>query len=102
MPRRGKDHGHDAGRQGGDPAADRDYTPFATKLKDANPSWIFSWAPWVTQVKTLEALRRLGWKGDYIAWRISRPRASWRASRMASSNVIGAIHCSRTTCRSTS
>jgi branched-chain amino acid transport system substrate-binding protein len=45
-----------------------DYTPFATKLKDANPNWVFSWAPWVTQVRTFEALRRLDWKGDYIAW----------------------------------
>jgi branched-chain amino acid transport system substrate-binding protein len=45
-----------------------DYTPFATKLKDANPNWVFSWAPWVTQVKTFEALRKLGWDGDYIAW----------------------------------
>jgi branched-chain amino acid transport system substrate-binding protein len=50
------------------PPPTADYTPFATKLKDANPNWIFSWAPWVTQVKTLEALRRLGWEGDYIAW----------------------------------
>ena len=45
-----------------------DYTPFAIKLKEANPNWVFSWAPWVTQVRTLEALRRLDWKGDYIAW----------------------------------
>jgi len=45
-----------------------DYTPFATKLRDAGANWVFSWAPWVTQVRTLEALRRLGWQGDYIAW----------------------------------
>jgi branched-chain amino acid transport system substrate-binding protein len=45
-----------------------DYTPFATKLKDANANWVFSWAPWVTQVRTFEALRRLGWQGDYITW----------------------------------
>jgi ABC-type branched-subunit amino acid transport system substrate-binding protein len=45
-----------------------DYTPFATKLKDANATWVFSWAPWVTQVRTFEALRRLGWQGDYITW----------------------------------
>jgi branched-chain amino acid transport system substrate-binding protein len=45
-----------------------DYTPFATKIKDANANWVFSWAPWVTQVRTLEGLRRLGWQGDYIAW----------------------------------
>ncbi len=32
------------------------------------PTGSISWAPWVTQVRTLEALRRLGWKGDYIAW----------------------------------
>jgi branched-chain amino acid transport system substrate-binding protein len=45
-----------------------DYTPFATKIKDANANWVFSWAPWVTQVRTLESLRRLGWQGQYIAW----------------------------------
>jgi ABC-type branched-subunit amino acid transport system substrate-binding protein len=50
------------------PPPTADYTPFATKLKDANPNWIFSWAPWVTQVKTFEALRRLGWQDDYITW----------------------------------
>jgi len=45
-----------------------DYTPYATKLKDANPNWVFSWAPWVAQVRTFEALRRLGWNGRYITW----------------------------------
>jgi branched-chain amino acid transport system substrate-binding protein len=50
------------------PPPTADYTPFATKLRDATPNWVFSWAPWVTQVKTFEALRRLGWQGDYIAW----------------------------------
>jgi ABC-type branched-subunit amino acid transport system substrate-binding protein len=45
-----------------------DYTPFATKLRDSGANWVFSWAPWVTQVRTLEALRRLGWQGQYIAW----------------------------------
>jgi branched-chain amino acid transport system substrate-binding protein len=45
-----------------------DYTPFATKIKEAGANWVFSWAPWVTQVRTFEALRRLGWSGDYITW----------------------------------
>ena len=45
-----------------------DYTPFATKLKEANPNWVYSWAPWVTQVRTFESLRRLGWNGRYIAY----------------------------------
>jgi ABC-type branched-subunit amino acid transport system substrate-binding protein len=45
-----------------------DYTPFATKLKEANPNWVYSWAPWVSQVRTFEAMRRLGWNGRYITW----------------------------------
>jgi ABC-type branched-subunit amino acid transport system substrate-binding protein len=43
-----------------------DYTPFATKIKDAGANWAYSWAPWVTEVRTFEALRRLGWDGDYL------------------------------------
>lgn len=45
-----------------------DYTPFATKLKDADPDWVYSWAPWVTEVRTLESLRKLDWQGDYVTW----------------------------------
>jgi len=45
-----------------------DYTPYASKLKDANPNWVYSWAPWVAQVRTFEALRRLGWSGRYVTW----------------------------------
>jgi len=50
------------------PPPTADYTPFATKLKEAGATWVYSWAPWVTQIKTFEALRRLDWKGDYITW----------------------------------
>ncbi len=50
------------------PPPTADYTPFATKLKDAGPNWVYSWAPWVTQVRTLEALRKLGWNDNVIAW----------------------------------
>src|SRR5690606_19959000 len=35
-----------------------DYTPFATKLQDANQNWVSSWAPWVSEIRTYEALRR--------------------------------------------
>jgi branched-chain amino acid transport system substrate-binding protein len=45
-----------------------DYTPFATKLVDANPTWVWSWSPWVAQVRTFESMRRLGWSGPYITW----------------------------------
>jgi ABC-type branched-subunit amino acid transport system substrate-binding protein len=50
------------------PPATPDYTPFATKLLEGSPDWGFSWAPWVVQIKTFEALRRLGWKGRFMTW----------------------------------
>jgi ABC-type branched-subunit amino acid transport system substrate-binding protein len=45
-----------------------DYTPFATKLKEGNPNWMLTWSPWLSEVRTLESMRRIGWDGDYIAW----------------------------------
>ncbi len=45
-----------------------DYTPFATNISGADAEWVWSWAPWVAQIKTFEALRRLGWDGSYIAY----------------------------------
>ena len=57
-----------------------DYTPFATKLKEAGPNWVASWAPWVTEVRTVEALRRLGWEGSYIA--IAHVEAELELSRV--------------------
>jgi branched-chain amino acid transport system substrate-binding protein len=45
-----------------------DYTPFATKLVEAGPNWVWAWSPWVQQVRVFEAMRRLGWKGRYITW----------------------------------
>jgi ABC-type branched-subunit amino acid transport system substrate-binding protein len=45
-----------------------DYTPFATKLKESDPNWVFSWSPWLSEVRTFEALRRLGWDGRYLTW----------------------------------
>jgi branched-chain amino acid transport system substrate-binding protein len=49
------------------PPTTPDYTPFGSKLKGADPNWVYSWAPWVTEVKTFEALRKVGWTGRYIA-----------------------------------
>ena len=48
------------------PPATADYTPFASKLKEGDPNWMCSWAPWVTKVRTFEAMRRLDWQGEYI------------------------------------
>jgi branched-chain amino acid transport system substrate-binding protein len=72
------------------PPPTADYTPFATKLKDANPNWVFSWAPWVTQVKTFEALRRLGWQGDYITWSHIEAEAELARVKDGKFYVIGA------------
>jgi branched-chain amino acid transport system substrate-binding protein len=72
------------------PPPTADYTPFATKLKDANPNWVFSWAPWVTQVKTFEALRRLAWQGDYIAWGHIEAESDLARLKDARFYVIGA------------
>jgi branched-chain amino acid transport system substrate-binding protein len=43
-----------------------DYTPFATRLKEANPNFVYSWSPWVSELRTFEALRRIGWQGTYV------------------------------------
>jgi branched-chain amino acid transport system substrate-binding protein len=72
------------------PPPTADYTPFATKLKDANPNWIFSWAPWVTEVKTFEALRRLGWEDDYITWAHIEAEAELTRLKDGKFYVIGA------------
>lgn len=67
-----------------------DYTPFATNLKDAGANWVFSWAPWVTQVRTLEALRRLGWEGDYITWAHLEAEGELKRLKDGKLYVIGA------------
>ncbi|MFL6797115.1 MAG: ABC transporter substrate-binding protein [Xanthobacteraceae bacterium] len=72
------------------PPPTADYTPFASKLKDANPNWVFSWAPWVTEVKTFEALRRLGWQADYIAWAHIEAEADLARLKDGKLFVIGA------------
>lgn len=45
-----------------------DYSPFASNISSAGAEWVWSWAPWGSQIKTFEALRRLGWEGNYLAW----------------------------------
>jgi len=50
------------------PPPTADYTPFATKIKNAGANWAYSWAPWALQVRTFEALRKLGWQGKYLAY----------------------------------
>jgi len=49
------------------PPPTRDYTPFVTKIKQKGANFVYVWAPWVTVIKTLTGLRKLGWKGLFIA-----------------------------------
>ncbi len=50
------------------PPPTADYTPFATKIKGSGANWVYSYGPWGMQVRTFEALRKLGWKGKYLAY----------------------------------
>ena len=50
------------------PPTTADYTPFATKIKGAGANWGYAYAPWPAEAKTFEALRRLGWTGNYMAY----------------------------------
>jgi len=72
------------------PPPTADYTPFATKIKEAGANWVFSWAPWVTEVRTFEALRRLGWSGDYITWAHLEAENELRRIKDPQLYVIGA------------
>jgi branched-chain amino acid transport system substrate-binding protein len=50
------------------PPTTADYTPFATKIKAAGANWGYAYAPWPAEAKTFEALRRLGWTGNFMAY----------------------------------
>jgi ABC-type branched-subunit amino acid transport system substrate-binding protein len=50
------------------PPQTADYAPLAETLRRSEPNWVYSWSPWVAEVKIAEALRRQGWAGHYIAW----------------------------------
>ncbi len=50
------------------PPTAADYMPFATKIKSAEPDLIYSWAPWINQVRTFEAMRKLGWQNTFVTW----------------------------------
>ena len=44
-----------------------DFTPFATRFKDAGATWIAHWAPFNFGVALFGSLTRLGWTGNYLA-----------------------------------
>jgi ABC-type branched-subunit amino acid transport system substrate-binding protein len=67
-----------------------DYSPFAANIKNAGAEWVWSWAPWIGQVKTFEALRRQGWDGTFLTY--SHLEAEGELARLKDENfyVIGA------------
>jgi ABC-type branched-subunit amino acid transport system substrate-binding protein len=50
------------------PPTTADYMPFATKLKGAEPDVVYSWAPWINQIRTFESLRKLDWQKEFVTW----------------------------------
>ncbi len=50
------------------PGASTDFTPFASRLKEAGADWVLSWALWHVEVGVFEALNRLGWTGRYLLY----------------------------------
>lgn len=67
-----------------------DYTPFATNLNAAGANWVYAWAPWVTQVRTLESLRQIGWDGDLVAWAHLEAEGELERLKDEDLHVIGA------------
>src|SRR5690606_24503473 len=62
----------------------------ATNLSAAGANWVYAWAPWVTQVRTLESLRQLGWDGDLIAWAHLEAEGELQRLKDEKLHVIGA------------
>jgi ABC-type branched-subunit amino acid transport system substrate-binding protein len=50
------------------PGGAADFTPFASRLKDAGADWVLSWAPWPVQIGVFEAMKRVGWNGSYVLY----------------------------------
>ena len=45
-----------------------DFTSVASRLKDLGADWVLSWAPWPVQIGVFEAMKRLGWTGNYVLY----------------------------------
>jgi ABC-type branched-subunit amino acid transport system substrate-binding protein len=68
----------------------QDYTPFANEIKEAGANWVYSWAPWVTQIRTFEALRQIGWSGSYVTWAHMEAEAELERIKDPKFYVVGA------------
>jgi branched-chain amino acid transport system substrate-binding protein len=77
-----------------------DYTPFANGIKDTGANWVYSWAPWVTQIRTYEALRQTGWLGSYVTWAHTEAEAELERIKDPKLMSSAPMRCSPTRCRS--
>lgn len=68
------------------PLTTADYTPYASKIKDAGANWGYAYSPWAQESKTFEALRRLGWTGKYITY--GHIQAEDELARIADGDLI--------------
>ena len=59
------------------PATAVDFTPFASKLKDAGATWVFAWSPWAWEIGPYEALLKLGWQGNYMLYALQPLEAAF-------------------------
>lgn len=80
-----------AGRNGFDvvgkiavPVQTADFTPFATRFKDAGADWVAHWAPFTVGVAMFSSLTKLGWSGNYLA--TASPTAEADTARFAQPN----------------
>src|SRR5712691_2103735 len=66
------------------PLQTADFTPFATRFKDAGAGWIAHWAPFTVGVAMFSSLNKLGWGGNYLA--VASPTAEADTIRFAQPN----------------
>jgi branched-chain amino acid transport system substrate-binding protein len=67
------------------PGGSADFTPFASRLKEAGADWVLSWAPWPLEIGVFEALKRIGWSGNYLTY--AHQQAQDDLARLKSPNL---------------
>lgn len=68
------------------PLATADFTPFATRFKEASAEWITHWAPFTIGVAMFNSLAKLAWKGSYLS--VASPTAEADMAKFAQPNFL--------------
>jgi ABC-type branched-subunit amino acid transport system substrate-binding protein len=68
------------------PMTTADFTPFATRFKEAGADWIAHWAPFTVGVAMFTSLQKLGWSGNYLA--VASPTAEADTVQFAQPNFF--------------